>query len=98
MRYLFAFFALFLAGCSSPWRNEVKTEIREIERYDPKTGRPMKTATLVESRPVAVEYVAPDGKGGKKLIKVMEKRTGWELSPPPLPKEEEKKAETVPVQ
>lgn len=94
---LFAVVALVtLTGCVDLFRNKVQDEIREIERYDPITGRPMKTAQVIDSRPLEVEYRAPDGK----RIKRKEKRTGWFLVPPPLPevKKEEPKAEAVPVQ
>jgi len=89
-------FLIVLPGCSilgDTFRDKKEEQILEIERYDATTGRPMKTARIIDDRPIAVEYKGPDGKP----IRKKEKHGGWFISPPPLPLPEPK-AEVVPAE
>jgi hypothetical protein len=78
-----------LTGClASVFRDKVEYKRVNVERYDPKTGRPRKMARIVDKRDIEVEYTAEDGTTWTEKHSL----EGGNYSPPALP---EPKAEIV---
>lgn len=89
-----------LTGCvgsilGDALRDDVKIRRVDVERYDPKTGRPRKTCRIVDKREIEVEYTAADGTTWTEKHSL----EGGNWSPPALPDvpKEEPKAEVVPT-